>query len=197
MKKSRSALKTIIQPADYEAYSIQQHNHRLAGWAAATAARASRLCRFTVQEGFAILEASGFNAGFSSANSLPIPSRVDTVHKHWRDLVIAAAKQEKLQFSHGVAAKLINCYLKVRFVCANLEANPKVSALHPPIDDLLLKSLAENNVGGLRDDWKRLRSARWSKFDSDTYQEAIDCVRRALPEGKPLWLIESFWKACR
>ena len=180
-----------------EVYSIHEHNHRLAAWAAATAARASRLCRFTVEQGFAILEQSGFNPSFSSLEDLPEPSEIDAFHKRWRGAAVSAAKARGLRFSHGVAAKLINCYLKVRFVCANLESSPKVSALHPPIDDLLLKSLACNNVGGLGRKWETLRVARWSKVDSETYQEAIDCIRMALPNNAPLWLIESYWKAYR
>jgi hypothetical protein len=180
-----------------EVYSIHDHNHRLAAWAAATAARASRLCRFTVEQGFAILEQSGFTPNFSSLEHLPEPGEIDALHKRWRGVVISAARTQGLGFSHGVAAKLINCYLKVRFVCANLESSPKVAALHPPIDDLLLKSLARDNVGGLGHEWETLRVARWSKFDSETYQKAIDCIRMALPHSAPLWLIESYWKVYR
>jgi hypothetical protein len=124
---------------------------------------------------------------------LPKPASIDEVHRQWRGEIIEAALQEQLQFSHGVAAKLINCYLKVRFVCANLEDHENVRALHPPIDDLLLRSLAEQNVGGLRPEWVRFRNARWSKFDSDTYQQVINRVRDVLPTNEPLWKIERFW----
>lgn len=184
-------------PNFLKSYTIDEHNHRLAAWAAATAARASCLCRFPVGKGFAILEEGGFTSTFSSLENLPDPSKFDLVHKEWREIVIEKAENQKVKFSHGVAAKLINCYLKVRFVCANLEHSPKVAALHPPIDDLLLKSLADNDVGGLKKEWKRLRASRWSKFDSDTYQNAINCIREILPEPEPLWRIESYWTAYR
>lgn len=110
-----------------------------------------------------------------------------------RTKVIEAAANEQMRFSHGVAAKLINCYLKVRFVCANWQDHRNVRSLHPPIDDLLLQSLAKENVGGLKKEWARLRNARWSKFSSHTYQEVVDRIREVLPADEPLWQIERFW----
>jgi len=174
-------------------YSIEDHNHRLAAWAAATAARASKLCRFSVQKGVKILENAGFRSDLAKPEQLPPPAKIDEVHLKWRSKVIEAAANEQLRFSHGVAAKLINCYLKVRFVCANCQDHRNVRSLHPPIDDLLLRSLAKENVGGFKKEWVRLRNARWSKFSSNTYQEVINHIREALPDNEPLWKIERFW----
>jgi hypothetical protein len=174
-------------------YSIEEHNHRLAAWAAATAARESKLCRFSVRKGVTILENAGFRSDLAKPEQLPSPSEIDEVHLEWRTKVIEAAANEQLRFSHGVGAKLINCYLKVRFVCANCQDHRNVRSLHPPIDDLLLQSLAKQNVGGLKEEWARLRNARWSKFSSNTYQEVIDRIRQVLRADEPLWQIERFW----
>lgn len=174
-------------------YTIEDHNHRLAAWAASSSASASKLWRFKVEQGVAILEAIGFTAALASPDQLPSPREVDQSHRQWREDVIGAAHGEYLQFSHGIAAKLINCYLKVRFVCAHQHEHPHVKALHPPIDETLLRTLASHEYGGHGRLWRKFREARWSKYDSETYQQVIDLIRQSLPAGEPLWKIEQYW----
>ena len=174
-------------------YTIDEHQHRFSAWAAATAASASPLCRFKVPQGVAILEACGFNPAFSSVDHLPNPTAIDATHLQWRNRVVAAATAQDLTFSHGVAAKLINVYLKARFVCAGCHEHERVKCLHPPIDSELLKGLAKENVRGFARQWRKFNQARWSKFDSGQYQTVIDLVRVCLP-GQPLWKIEEYWK---
>lgn len=97
-------------------------------------------------------------------------------------------------FTHGVAAKLINCYLKVRFVCGGHHADERVQMLHPPIDEVLLKELAAMNFGGNAASWRKFRQARWSKFDSETYESVVELIRSSLPPNEPLWKIEEYWR---
>ena len=175
-------------------YTIEEHRHRLAAWAASSSASASPLCRFKVSKGVAILEACGFDAAFSSPAQLPAPADLNTQHRQWRAAVIAAAKREGLDFSHGLAAKLINCYLKVRFVCGGHHSDACVQALHPPIDEVLLKQLAAVNFGGEAKKWRKFRQSRWSKFDSETYEGVIALIRQSLPDKEPLWKIEEYWE---
>lgn len=179
----------VSEPAPY---SIEQHKHISAAWDAATSARASPLCRFTVSDGREILEHAGFTAAFRVAD-LPTPDRLDGQHAKWRRTVIAEANKLELTFTHGVAAKLINCYLKDRFVCGGDHKDERVKCLHPPIDAVLLDSLAKANFGGVAKQWRWFHDARWSKFDSDTYQDVIDLIRKSL-QGKPLWMIEKHWQ---
>lgn len=173
-------------------YTMEEHQHRLAAWAASRAASVKG-CRFKVNLGFRILEDSGFTASFSSPASLPSPKNMDRKHGEWRGVVIGVAERQGLKFSHGVAAKLINCYLKVRFVCAGQHQHARVKSLHPPIDEVLLKELAKRDIGGFGKQWRRFRQERWSRFDSSTYESVIDHVRRSLPTGAPLWKIEAHW----
>lgn len=175
-------------------YTIEKHRHVVAAWSAATGARASKLCRFKVRSGVAILEACGFNADFATPEHLPEPTQLDATHRAWRNAVINAAPQQGLTFTHGVAAKLINCYLKVRFVCGGHHDHARVRCLPPPIDALLLDALARQNVGGFKKEWRQFRTRAWSKFDSTTYERVVDLIRRALPPGQPLWKIEEYWK---
>lgn len=174
-------------------YTIEEHNHRVAAWSGATGARASSLCRFKVQTGVKILEATGLDATFATPDHLPEPSKLDTTHKTWREAAIQAARNQGIQFTHGVAAKLINCYLKVRFVCGGHHEHERVRCLHPPIDALLLDGLAKQNVGGFKREWREFHGMAWSKFDSATYQNVIDLIRQALPPDEPLWKIEEHW----
>jgi hypothetical protein len=108
-------------------------------------------------------------------------------------LAISSALTEGIHFTHGVAAKLINVYLKSRFVCAGYHLHPNVCALHPPIDKLLLDDLADRNFGGQASRWRKTSREGWSKLSSSGYQDLILEIRGQLA-GKPLWKIEEFWK---
>lgn len=178
----------------HESYTIEEHCHREAAWVASRSASASKLCRFRVEAGRAVLEASGFSVALSNPVQLPSPAEIDRVHREWRGRIIKEAGKldDVPKFTHGVAAKLVNCYLKARFVCGGHHQHSHVQSLHPPIDAVLLKALTAENVGGFRRDWKRLEEARWSKFTSELYQETINLVRLSIP-GRPLWEIEKYW----
>ena len=105
-----------------------------------------------------------------------------------------ADKSQAMDLTHGIAAKLINVYLKNRFVCGGDDDHKRVRCLHPPIDALLLTALAEANFGRQAQAWRKFRDLRWSKFDSAMYQAVIDLMRRSLPAGAPLWQIEEYWE---
>src|SRR5690606_11356779 len=113
---------------------------------------------FKVEVGKAILEAAGFNKEFEFPKIQPDAKSVDLIHKKWRKNVISASRKHpiksKEEMSEGIAAKLINVYLKVRF---SGECNSKGSwaaAMHPPIDKLLLDELAKENVCGFKHQWR-------------------------------------------
>jgi hypothetical protein len=175
-----------------QTYGIELHQHRFAAWAACRGASVNK-CRFSVEQGRAILEQCDFTTNFSRPEQLPEPEAVDETHRQWRAAIIRAAKSRKLLFTHGVAAKLVNIYLKSRFVCAGHHAHERVRNLHPPIDSVLLKSLAELNVGENAKEWKLAAKTRWSKFGLEDYEQVIALIRRSL-KGGPLWKIEEHWR---
>ncbi len=184
----------LIQNKILTKYTIETHHHRFAAWAASTAARASKLCRFNVKQGFQILEAVGFGPHFSAPNNLPSPRDLDTTHRKWRGMAILEAESLQINnFTHGVAAKLINCYLKARFVCGPYFSDPKVQALHPPIDRVLLESLQTINFAGQKNKWKLLKSKGWSNFKSEDYEYAIESLKTSLHNSE-FWKIEEFWQ---
>jgi len=116
-----------------------------------------------VEAGKAILERAGFDARLRHPRQLPSPARMDAVHLAWRKVVIKEARKVRLEFTHGIAAKLINLYLKAKFTCGGYASHPRVATLHPPIDSLLLKAF--NRTLKPQD---RL-TVNWSTFDSRTY----------------------------
>ena len=179
-------------PRSTPPYNINQHSHRFAAWAASRAASVKG-ARFSVEQGRAVLEESGFDETFYNPDKLPPPQDMDKVHRFWRKRVINAARQRDLKFTDGVAAKLINCYLKSRFVCGGHHLHRRVHHIHPPIDELLLKELAGRDIGGFGQGWKKARKKRWSKFSSRDYENVIAAARKHLRD-QPLWMIEEHWQ---
>lgn len=107
--------------------------------------------------------------------------------------MIASARSRDKLFTHGVAAKLINIYLKSRFVCGGFHADERVQNLHPPIDRVLLDALARQNVGGNKKEWRQAANTGWSNFGSDDYERVIALIRLSMP-GEALWRVEEHWK---
>lgn len=174
-------------------YNIEEHKHRYAAWASSRAA-STKTCRFSVLQGKNIIEAVGLHHLLSDPNLLPSPSQIDTTHRKWRESAIHAATSQGLTgFSHGVAAKLINVYLKGAFVCGGHEEHANVAALHPPIDSLLLDELYAGDIGGQREKWAAARQLRWSKFNSPQYESVITAIRSAMG-GTALWKVETYWR---
>jgi len=128
--------------------------------------------------------------------NLPDPDKFDELHRVWRLQVVDASGA--LGFTHGVAAKLINCYLKAAMVNRHTVSNPKVKAIHPPIDRILLTNL------------KKYRGVRflgipvsggvpaWSTLNSDQYEKLIQRLREFITEDgngsdRGLWELERYW----
>lgn len=180
-------------------YLIDLHKHRYAAWAAGRAANTST-CRFNVLQGKRLIESIGLHRLGGDPEQLPAPGEIDAIHRAWRESAICHSAELSLTgFGHGVAAKLINVYLKGIFVCGGHEDHSKVGALHPPIDSLLLNGLYgsdEPQIMALRGVWKRARQIRWSKFGSLEYEDVISAVRSAMT-GRPLWEIERYWPGNR
>ena len=106
-------------------YTIEEHKHRFSAWAAGRAANVIG-CRFSVAQAKLILEVAGLKQLLVNPNNLPLPHDIDPRHREWRTNVIAAANGQELNFTHGVAAKLINIYLKAGFVCGGHHTDARV-----------------------------------------------------------------------
>lgn len=98
---------------------------------------------------------------------------------------------------------MVNCFLKTLFLADTIGrdlslAQPSVggfsdraAALHPPIDRVLLEALQKQNVGNAKSKWRSFKTKGWSKFDRETYREAIALMKEN-SNGRPAQL-EAFW----
>lgn len=168
-------------------YNIKTHIHLYSSWAASTAARASKLNRFNVETGQKILENATIRKLILNPESLPEGEvEFDEEHRIWREEIISFSSEfAEIKFTHGVAAKLINVYLKSIIICGGFHKHNNSKFIHPPIDSILLKALATKDFNGNATFWRRAQNNRWSKFDSNFYQSVVDEIRNGL-NGAPL-----------
>lgn len=178
-------------------YDIVEHVHRLSSWVASHAA-SQKGHRFEARAGLAIIEKAKLHEFLRSPPNSLEPDEIDSLHRKWRKTVIRIAKAEApgANFNDGIAAKLINVYLKVGLITIGNQHNKLVNALHPPIDSVLLKGMEaddrkSNSANLARADF--FRDQRWTTFESKDYEEVIKKVREKLGSKSPLWRIETYW----
>lgn len=173
-------------------YTIEEHKHRFAAWAASRAASTSINCRFPVSKGKELLEHINLQSLLCDPDKLPSPKEFDLRHREWRHVLVERAiKADLARFTHGIAAKLINIYLKATFICVYDQGLPIIKAIHPPIDRLLLNELSKKNIGNFGKQWAYFRNIGWSNFTSDDYEEVIHYIKQVTNDG--LWTIEKYW----
>jgi hypothetical protein len=165
------------------AYGENEHAHRFATWAACTAARASPKYRFKVRDGKILLESVGINA------ELQIPGEnkevFDQWHKAKRNSLVEKDKNRRM--THGIAAKLLNVYLKARYL-----GQFPTTHFHPPLDDLLIKGIKRAVKNNERISKDLPQKCAWSLLTSDEYEQWIRAITELL-NGQPLWMIEEYW----
>ena len=147
-------------------YDIVEHVHRLSSWAASLAA-SQKGHRFTACEGLAILEKAELHEFLRSPPNALEPDEIDSLHRKWRKTVIRIAKVEApgANFNDGIAAKLINVYLKVGLITIGNQQIKLVNALHPPIDSMVLEGLADDDRES-----NPVRAAFWRTKEMDTFR---------------------------
>ncbi len=175
-------------------YSIHDHKHRFSAWAASTAAMASPKCKFSVEIGKKILESADIEKSINSIPKIKNQDKFDEWHKDMCNRLISRAGSFNIKgFTFGVAAKLLNCYLKSYFI----DYLDELKFIHPPIDRLLLRELANKNFGDRKDSFWRSKEKRgWSNFTEEDYSEVVKNIKETLHEiddSLGLWKIEYYW----
>lgn len=172
-------------------YTINTHRHTFSAWCASTAAGASPKCRFRVEEGFKVLSKSRI-----SCCSLDIElsrlnhSNFDQWHRTRCLKLMRSAKESEISgFSYGVAAKMLNCYIKAAYL-TDLEKYPFI---HPPIDRLLLSELRKKNFDQKRSIWGEYEKLGWSNYTQLDYEALIKEIKDSLSDISQLWKIEFYW----
>ena len=91
--------------------------------------------------------------------------------------------------SWGIAAKLVNVFIKGCWLLDAGCSGPMRSYGHPAIDSILLR-LVDEKYGS-----DYTRSLRWQRMTRDQYAEVIAFLRAHHQEA--IWTIEEEWKAIR
>ncbi|WP_051705439.1 hypothetical protein [Cupriavidus metallidurans] len=206
---------------DMHHYTLDEHRHRFAVWAAGRAySRGGSGGGYTVQVARSMLEAAGMR-NICSVKDLPAAEEIDVFIDELIQKVMGAApptyitskedgdedkKKVELPFicTYGRAQKLVNIYLKSKLICASAgHDDPRLAKLHPPLDNELLKELdrlarkadASQDECSFKALWKnaRARGTSWTAFDKVAYDAYIAAIK-ARQGSQPLWAVEEHWK---
>ena len=147
-----------VELTSIESYSFDEHRHTFSVWCGATAAGASSLCRFKIETGKKIIENALLKPPFKKFEAL------DEFDK-WHDEMCQSLKREAQtlglkSFTYGIAAKMLNCYLKAFFISCESDS----TFLHPPIDRILLQTMAAKDFDGKKLQWRSFAQKGWSKL---------------------------------
>ena len=173
-------------------YTVEQHVHVFSAWAASRAA-AVKGARFQVLEGRRWIEEADLYDACRHWRDIPRqPTDFDQWHKEKRQHIINVS--DLPERSDGLAAKLINVYMKSCFFSVGIAEEPLVDlrrVMHPPIDRLLLSALGDKKRPEmLRQPWVKRRGMAWSQLSCAAYQEIINDLRQ---EFDPIWMCEALW----
>lgn len=200
-------IESLKSSANKLEYHPAEHRFRFATWAAATAARSSRrVCTFKVSEGAQLLRKSKLRWMALGSHWLPrTRPDFDRAHIDWCNEITNLGKRDiSNSFTFGIAAKLVNCYLKALFL-QTMVGQPfdiydeydqsawdaSTRFLHPPIDSLLMAEAARRSSGELKKSWKQLEKIRWSKFTESDYRRTLQLIRSMV--GDDVAQVEACW----
>ena len=203
---------------DIKNYNSDLHKHIISTWAASRAASQKNF-RFKVESGIKLI-LLGVNGSFvdeqtfinfiKEIKTFQSQKQYDSWHhstitnmrKKGDDLQSLLDKYNKNydDYSYGVAAKLLNCYLKVFFL-EYFGAERFADFIHPPVDRLLLLALKEGDPKLFNFNNKIFVSVKypkipvWTKINENEYKSIINLINEfILSRGQQgLWKSEAFW----
>ena len=172
-------------------YSLPEHRHRFAVWAAARAAQRGFT---TVDELRGALEATDLRRSISGPEALELRSAdFETMHRRWCASICATLAGRGIPgASYGRAAKLVAVYLKATVLMGEGAASPLARYMHPPIDRTLLQNLASapRIESPHKAGW---HVTSWTRLSEPSYYELVEQLRAVLPAGMPFWMLEEYW----
>ncbi len=173
------------------AYDIHEHRHRFAIWAAGRAAQ-----RKIPGGSISVLGRAISQCGVRDDVRLEAPwhsnaEEFDRWHAKWCESIVANLKAARVKASFGQAAKLIAIYLKATVVIAGSGATDLRRIIHPPIDRILLKTMARDKRFA-KADQKYWDQITWTTLDRAEYMKLIGTLRRAAGLDA-FWMLESYW----
>ena len=173
------------------AYSIAEHRHRFAVWAAARAAQRG----FTTVENLkTALETTDLRSVVSNSELLQLrASGFKELHHTWCSSICSALIERGIGgVAYGRAAKLVAVYLKAMVLLGEAADTPFAHEMHPPIDRTLLQNLAVSLriKSPHKAEW---RNINWTQLNEPDYYLLADQLRAIVPKGMAFWMLEEFW----
>tara|TARA_B100000965_G_C19388722_1_gene667978 strand:- start:98 stop:727 length:630 start_codon:yes stop_codon:yes gene_type:complete len=204
---------------DISSYSLDFHKHTLSKWAACRAASQSKNFKFSVELGseLLILGKKGFQV--SNQDFIDYIKQIENFnsqddfdswhHQTITNMTSGSNKVENLlninnkslnNYTYGIAAKILNCYLKVFFL-ESFGNQEFADFIHPPVDAILLKALKKedkklfNFKNPIFTNIGVQKIPTWTRITEDEYKEIIKLMKEFVfsKNQNGLWKIESFW----
>tara|TARA_Y100000768_G_scaffold21285_1_gene14572 strand:- start:258 stop:887 length:630 start_codon:yes stop_codon:yes gene_type:complete len=204
---------------DISSYNLDFHKHILSKWAASRAASQSKGFKFSVELGSKLLLFGKKGSQASDQEFIDYIKQIENFNSqddydswHHQTIVNMTSYTDELKhlldkhnksfnnYTYGIAAKILNCYLKVFFL--ESFGNQKFADfIHPPVDAILLKALRKedkklfNFKNSVFTNIGVLKIPTWTRINENEYKEIIKLMKEFLSiKGQNgLWKIESFW----
>jgi hypothetical protein len=173
-------------------YNFFQHIHNFAIWAAARSVARNFTGTTIIREA---IEEIGLPNKLERLSNLPSldASIYDNFHREvCRDMILSLKSKlvsDQLKVTYGKTAKIVAIYIKTRYVLTD-PGSALSKYAHPPIDAILLKSLAVK--------YKELgyENIKWTMLGEDEYFNLIHKLRQNL-KFDYFWEVEDNWQPGR
>jgi hypothetical protein len=200
-------------------YNLDIHKHILSTWAASRAASQNNF-RFKVEFGMKLILLGAKGSLVDEQTFINFIKEIKTFKSqkqynswHHSTIINMRKKGDDLQslldkynknyddYSYGIAAKLLNCYLKVFFL-EYFGTEKFADFIHPPIDRLLLLALKKEDPKLFNFEDEVFVSVSnypqipvWTKINENEYISIINLINEfVFSRGqKGLWKSEAFW----
>lgn len=164
-------------------YIFEQHQHNFSVWTAARAVQRNFTSTHNIQ---AAIDKSDLRR-FAENPSLCTHDLFDEFHRHCCQQLIASFMNSGVEASYGRAAKIMAIYLKTSIILCNKGQCRRSSVIHPPVDRILLATIA-NNHQELSD----LKLKSWTKMDEACYWDLVSRIRYHFRKFD--WTLEHYWQ---
>tara|TARA_Y100000741_G_scaffold191455_1_gene145754 strand:- start:7 stop:636 length:630 start_codon:yes stop_codon:yes gene_type:complete len=204
---------------DISSYNLDFHKHILSKWAASRAASQSKGFKFSVELGSKLLLFGKKGSQASDQEFIDYIKQIENFNSqddydswHHQTIVNMTSYTDELKhlldkhnksfnnYTYGIAAKILNCYLKVFFL--ESFGNQKFADfIHPPVDAILLKALRKedkklfNFKNSVFTNIGVLKIPTWTRINENEYKMIIKLMKEFVSSKnqKGLWKIEFFW----
>lgn len=174
-------------------YSYPEHQHNFSAWAAARAAQ-----RKFKGAKVPILKKSLEHVQLDVYVKTPSKHHTnehdfDAQHTIWCNQIVKYLKENGVEAAtFGLAAKLVNVYLKSSIVLSKYGDSKLASIVHPPIDDLMLKAIVADTSLSLRIR-NECKGIKWTQFTEVSCQKLIKALKNHDLHIPNFWELERYW----